>query len=144
MYQCLIVASHINSPHKSLCATLNIFTLMTVTRGSKIHTKHTVTFPQGQWLRKRATMLRSTYMTHHVSPNASVLPCQYHSTHVSYSLTLLRTCYQNDKQAKAGNLQTKQCSFEYRGAMNRKVLSRSVFLFTLQMFKHQDVTKNKN
>lgn len=124
-YQCLIFASDINSPQEALCATLNIFTLLTVACSSTIHIKRTVPFPLGQWLRESATTLRSTYMTCHVSPNASVFPSSvsFHPHFILlFTLTLLRTCMQTDRRGKAANLQRKQCSLKHRGVMGRKVV----------------------
>ena len=37
------------------------------------------------------------------------------------SLHLNITVYQKDKRAKPGNIQIKQCSVGYRGALDRKV-----------------------
>jgi hypothetical protein len=78
---------------------------LTVTCSSIIHIKHTVAFPLGQLLRESSTMLRSTYMTCHALPNASIFPRQYHSTHIFvllFTLTLLRPCFRIERERKLG------------------------------------------
>jgi hypothetical protein len=57
------------------------------------------------------------------STSTKVFDWQHNSINVSYSASLSCYCYWKDKEAKPGKLQTKACSFGYRAAFNRDVLS---------------------
>ena len=60
------------------------------------------------------------------SPSISVLSCHYHSTDAVYSSSSACYSYQKDKRAKLGEPYKKQCKFENRRALGRKVLSLSL------------------
>lgn len=57
------------------------------------------------------------------SRGPSVLPCQYHSPNTEYLSLSEYYSSQEDKRAKPGNLETKQCSFGYQRTLDQKVVS---------------------
>jgi hypothetical protein len=63
-YVRFIVIGDSISPQKNCCATLNIFTKLTVTCSLATLTECIVVFSLQQWLRERATRLRYTYIAH--------------------------------------------------------------------------------
>jgi hypothetical protein len=57
------------------------------------------------------------------STSTKVFDWQHNSINASCSPSLSCYCYWKVKEAKPGNLQTRACSFGYRAAFNRVVLS---------------------
>lgn len=57
------------------------------------------------------------------STSTKVFDWQHNSINVSCSPSSSCYCYQKDKEAKPGNLQTKACCFGYWAAFNKVVLS---------------------
>lgn len=57
------------------------------------------------------------------SEGPSVFPYQYHSTNTPYLSASEYYSSQEDKRAKPGNPETKQCSFGYQRTLDKKVVS---------------------